>query len=51
MLRTFESDRQKVLNFAIAASCLKHSMFGDFMVTVAQVEKLMTGEVSGRVLR
>lgn len=40
----------KVLNFAVAASGLKHSIF-DFMVTVAEVERLMTGEVSGRVSR
>ena len=50
-LRTFGSDRQKVLNLAVAASCLKHSIFDDFMVTVAEVERLMAGEVSGRVLR
>ena len=32
---------RKVLNFAVAASCLKHSIFGDFTVTVAEVERLM----------
>jgi 2-dehydro-3-deoxygluconokinase len=51
-LRTFGEDRQKALDFAVAASCLKHSIFGDFnMVTVAEVEKLMGGDVSGRVSR
>jgi 2-dehydro-3-deoxygluconokinase len=51
-LRTYGKDRQKALGFAVAASCLKHSIFGDFnMVTVAEVEKLMAGEVSGRVSR
>jgi 2-dehydro-3-deoxygluconokinase len=51
-LRAYEDDRQKALNFAVAASCLKHSIFGDFnMVTVAEVEKLMGGDVSGRVSR
>ena len=51
-LRTFGSDRQKILKLAVAASCLKHSIFGDFnMVTVAEAEKLMTGEASGRVSR
>ncbi len=51
-LRAYGSDRQKSLNFAVAASCLKHSIFGDFnMVTVAEVEKLMGGDVSGRVSR
>ena len=49
--RTFGSDLQKVLNFAVAASCLKHSIFGDFVVTVAEVERPMAGEVSGPVSR
>jgi len=51
-LRTYGKDRQKALDFAVAASCLKHSVFGDFnVVTVAEVEKLMAGEISGRVSR
>jgi 2-dehydro-3-deoxygluconokinase len=51
-LRTYGDDKQKALNFAIAASCLKHSIFGDFnVVTVAEVEKLMGGDASGRVSR
>ena len=51
-LRTYGEDRQKALNFAVAASCLKHTFFGDFnLVTVAEVEKLMGGDVSGRVSR
>jgi 2-dehydro-3-deoxygluconokinase len=51
-LKTFGDDRQRVLNFAVAASCLKHTIFGDFnMVTVQEVEKLMGGDVSGRVSR
>ena len=51
-LRTFGNDRQRALNFAVAASCLKHSIFGDFnMVAAAEVEKLMGGDVSGRVSR
>ncbi len=45
-------DKQKAINFAVAASCLKHSIMGDFnMVTVAEVEKLMQGDASGRVSR
>jgi 2-dehydro-3-deoxygluconokinase len=40
------------LRFGIAASCLKHSLPGDFnAVTVAEVERLMTGDASGRVSR
>lgn len=51
-LRTYGEDRQRALNFAVAASCLKHSIFGDFnMVTAAEVERLMGGDVSGRVSR
>ena len=51
-LRTFGEQKQMALNFAVAASCLKHSVFGDFnMVTVQEVEKLMGGDVSGRVSR
>ncbi|KAB2822991.1 MAG: sugar kinase, partial [Paludibacter sp.] len=46
-----ESD-QKALEFAVAASCLKHTIYGDFnMVTVAEVEALMGGDGSGRVSR
>jgi 2-dehydro-3-deoxygluconokinase len=45
-------DPQSALDFAVAASCLKHTIFGDFNhVTVAEVEKLMGGDVSGRVTR
>ena len=40
------------LNFAVAASCLKHSIGGDFnRVSVQEVEKLMGGDASGRVQR
>jgi 2-dehydro-3-deoxygluconokinase len=51
-LRAYGDDAQRALDFAIAASCLKHSIFGDFdFVTVAEVEKLMGGDASGRVSR
>ena len=50
-LRAYD-DRQRALDFAIAASCLKHSIYGDFnLVTVSEVEKLMGGDASGRVAR
>jgi len=40
------------LEFAVAASCLKHSIPGDYnRITVAEVESLMGGEASGRVQR
>lgn len=45
-------DRQQSLEFAVAGSCLKHSILGDFnRVTVSEVEKLMSGDGSGRVQR
>jgi 2-dehydro-3-deoxygluconokinase len=48
---TYEDD-QKALDFAVAASCLKHTIEGDFnLVTVPEVEKLMSGDVSGRITR
>ena len=51
-LLTYTGDDQKALNFAVAASCLKHTIYGDFnLVTVEEVEKLMSGDASGRVSR
>ncbi len=45
-------DDQKALNFAVAASCLKHTIYGDAnLVTVGEVETLMKGDASGRVSR
>ena len=44
--------RQQALEFAVAASCLKHSILGDFnRVDVDEVEKLMGGDGTGRVQR
>lgn len=48
----FYEDRQAALEFAVAASCLKHSISGDFnRVSRAEVENLMGGDASGRVQR
>ena len=45
-------DKQQALEFAVAASCLKHSILGDFnRVDVSDVEKLMGGDGTGRVQR
>ncbi|MBT8084019.1 MAG: sugar kinase, partial [Woeseia sp.] len=45
-------DRQESLEFAVAASCLKHSILGDFnRMSVPEVEHLMGGDASGRVQR
>ena len=44
--------KQSALEFAVAASCLKHSVIGDFnRVSVSDVEKLMGGDGTGRVQR
>lgn len=51
-LMTYEGDDQKALNFAVAASCLKHTIYGDAnLVSVSEVETLMKGDSSGRVSR
>jgi 2-dehydro-3-deoxygluconokinase len=51
-LLNFKDNYQEILNFAVAASCLKHTIFGDFnLVTVDEVKKIMKGDVSGRVSR
>ena len=43
---------QKAIDFAVAASCLKHSIEGDYnMVSVKEVETLANGNASGRVQR
>ena len=50
-LMTYDDD-QKALDFAVAASCLKHTIYGDAnLVTVSEVESLMKGNTSGRVSR
>ena len=43
---------QETIEFAVAASCLKHSIEGDFnQVSVEEVKKLAGGDGSGRVQR
>jgi len=45
-------DRQQSLDFAVAASCLKHSISGDFnRISKAEAQNLMGGDASGRVQR
>ena len=45
-------DKQATLEFAVAASCLKHTIEGDFnLVGVAEVSNLLGGDASGRVQR
>ncbi|WP_375334392.1 PfkB family carbohydrate kinase [Flagellimonas sp. C4] len=51
-LMNWPEEDQKGLDFAVAASCLKHTIKGDAnLATVAEVEKLMGGDASGRVSR
>jgi 2-dehydro-3-deoxygluconokinase len=51
-LIAYPTDNQKALDFAVAASALKHTIYGDFnLVTVPEVEQLMKGDGSGRVSR
>ncbi|MEM1257777.1 MAG: sugar kinase [Bacteroidota bacterium] len=51
-LLKYPEDDQNALDFAVAASCLKHTIKGDAnLVMVDEVEKLMGGDASGRVAR
>lgn len=51
-LLNYPEDDQKALNYAVAASCLKHTIYGDAnLATIEEVEKLMSGDASGRVAR
>ena len=43
---------QASIEFAVAASCLKHSIEGDYnMVSLSEVQNLAGGDASGRVQR
>lgn len=51
-LLNYPEDDQNALDFAVAASCLKHTIKGDAnLATKEEVEKLMGGDSSGRVAR
>ena len=51
-LLSYPGDDGKALEFAVAASALKHTIYGDYnLVTVPEVEQLMKGDGSGRVSR
>jgi 2-dehydro-3-deoxygluconokinase len=51
-LRAWPDDPGQALHFATAASCLKHSIYGDFnLASAAEVKTLMAGDASGRVSR
>jgi len=51
-LRSFPEDHQRVIDWAVAASCLKHTIHGDFAyLTTAEVDSLAGGDRTGRVQR
>lgn len=51
-LNSFKDDYKKTLEFATAASCLKHSIKGDYCICNSnEIEKLVQGNSSGRINR
>ena len=45
-------DNQTIIDFAVAASCLKHSIEGDYnMISLEEVKNLLGGDVAGRIQR
>jgi 2-dehydro-3-deoxygluconokinase len=51
-LLEYENDKQKALDFAVAACCLKHTISGDYnLVSVEEIEKMLNGDSSGKVSR
>ncbi|GAA0739542.1 MULTISPECIES: sugar kinase [Flavobacteriaceae] len=46
------STKQRALNIAVAACCLKHTISGDYnLITLGEIEKLLTGNADGKVSR
>lgn len=51
-LLTWPEENEKILRFALAASSLKHTIWGDFnQVGLPEIQKLMEGDASGRITR
>lgn len=49
-LMNFEGDDQKTLEFAVAASALKHTIKGDYnQISINEISELLEGNTSGRV--
>lgn len=47
-----EGSEQRALNIAVAACCLKHTIAGDYnLITIEEIEKLLSGDFSGKVSR
>lgn len=48
----FGEDRQKIIDFANASACLKHSIPGDVnLASLSEIERFMEGDISGRIKR
>ena len=48
----FRLPRRKMIEFAVAAGCLKHSIPGDFnLVSIDEVQALADGDATGRIRR
>lgn len=46
------NDKQRALDIAVAACCLKHTISGDYnLITFDEIEKLISGDSSGKVSR
>ncbi|GHC53918.1 sugar kinase [Ulvibacter litoralis] len=46
------NNKQRALNIAVAACCLKHTISGDYnLITLNEIEKLLSGDSSGKVSR
>lgn len=46
------NNKQKALNIAVSACCLKHTISGDYnLITLDEIEKLLSGDSSGKVSR
>ncbi|MFC4722629.1 PfkB family carbohydrate kinase [Geojedonia litorea] len=51
-LLNLPNDKQRALNFAVAACCLKHTISGDYnLVSVKEVENMIDGDATGKVSR
>jgi len=51
-IQAFGENMARALEFAVAASCLKHTIQGDAnLVTLSEIEQLMDGDASGRISR
>jgi 2-dehydro-3-deoxygluconokinase len=52
MPREFPDEPQRIINFATAASALKHTIVGDAnLMSINEINHLMDGDGSGRIER